>query len=69
MGMREFCAACEVTTRLTARLPRRLRNIGRFTTLATNLPPGRHSVRCEVLEETADLGGGHEFRIISLMSL
>ncbi len=40
---------------------------GRFTTIATNLPPGRHTVSCELLEETADPGGGQEFRIISVM--
>ncbi|GHJ85051.1 hypothetical protein NliqN6_1453 [Naganishia liquefaciens] len=44
-------------------------NIGRFTTIADNLQPGLHSVECELLEDTKDPGGGHEFRIISLMSL
>ncbi|KAJ9117453.1 hypothetical protein QFC22_004303 [Naganishia vaughanmartiniae] len=34
-----------------------------------NLEPGMHTVECELLEETQDPSGGHEFRIISLMSL
>lgn len=44
-------------------------NIGRFTTIATGLSEGRHTVTCELLEETLDPDGGTEFRIISLMSL
>lgn len=43
------------------------RNIGRFTTLATDLSVGQHVVQCQLLEETADPNGGHEFRVISLM--
>jgi len=44
-------------------------NIGRFSTIATDLPPGVHKISCEVLEETSDPGGGHEFRMISIMSV
>ena len=39
----------------------------RFTTIADDLHPGLHSVECELLKDTKDPGGGHEFRIISLM--
>jgi len=35
--------------------------------IRTDLTPGDHILRCEVLEATADPGGGHEFRIISVM--
>lgn len=41
--------------------------LDRFTTIAENLHPGVHSVECELLAETKDPSGGHEFRIISLM--
>ncbi|KAK8870123.1 hypothetical protein IAR55_000693 [Kwoniella newhampshirensis] len=44
-------------------------NIGRFDTIRDDLRPGRHTVTCEVLEETSDPGGGHDFRMISLMSV
>lgn len=30
------------------------------------IDPGDHTMNCEVEEHTADPGGGHEFRIISL---
>jgi hypothetical protein len=43
------------------------RNIGRFATIRSDLKPGRHIVTCELLEETSDPGGGHEFRMISMM--
>jgi hypothetical protein len=36
-------------------------------TIRTDLTPGDHILRCELLEATADPGGGHEFRIISVM--
>jgi hypothetical protein len=36
-------------------------------TIRTDLTPGEHILRCELLEATADPGGGHEFRIISVM--
>ncbi|WWD15584.1 hypothetical protein CI109_100006 [Kwoniella shandongensis] len=42
-------------------------NIGRFDSIRDNLPPGQHTVTCEVLEETSDPDGGHEFRLISMM--
>lgn len=32
----------------------------------SGLQPGDHMLHCEVEEGTADPGGGHEFRIISL---
>jgi hypothetical protein len=35
--------------------------------IRTDLTPGEHILRCELLEATADPGGGHEFRIISVM--
>jgi hypothetical protein len=43
------------------------RNIGRFATIRSDLKAGRHTVTCELLEETKDPGGGHEFRLISMM--
>lgn len=43
------------------------RNIGRFAPIRDNLQPGKHTVTCELLEETSDPGGGHEFRMISMM--
>jgi len=39
----------------------------RGVNIRTDLTPGDHILRCEVLEATADPGGGHEFRIISVM--
>jgi hypothetical protein len=39
----------------------------RGMTIRTDLTPGEHILRCELLEATADPGGGHEFRIISVM--
>ncbi|WVQ77182.1 hypothetical protein IAR50_006865 [Cryptococcus sp. DSM 104548] len=42
-------------------------NIGRFATIRTGLSAGRHTITCELLEETSDPGGGHEFRMISMM--
>ncbi|WWC93165.1 uncharacterized protein L201_008133 [Kwoniella dendrophila CBS 6074] len=42
-------------------------NIGRFATIRTDLPKGRHTITCELLEETSDPEGGHEFRLISMM--
>ncbi|WVO16388.1 hypothetical protein L204_104063 [Cryptococcus depauperatus] len=44
-------------------------NIGRFASLRHDLLPGIHTVHCELLQETLDPGGGHEFRIISMMSV
>ena len=41
--------------------------INRGMNIRTDLTPGDHILRCEVLEATADPGGGHEFRIISVM--
>lgn len=42
-------------------------NIGRFATIRDDLKPGTHVISCELLEETADPGGGHDFRMISIM--
>lgn len=42
-------------------------NIGRFATVAENLGPGRHTVKCEIMKETSDPEGRSEVRIISLM--
>ncbi|WVQ82440.1 hypothetical protein IAT38_004568 [Cryptococcus sp. DSM 104549] len=42
-------------------------NIGRFASIRDDLKPGRHTITCELLEETSDPGGGHEFRMISMM--
>ena len=39
----------------------------RGITIRNDLTPGDHILRCELLEATADPGGGHEFRIISVM--
>ena len=41
--------------------------MNRGINIRTDLTPGDHILRCEVLEATADPGGGHEFRIISVM--
>jgi hypothetical protein len=41
--------------------------MNRGMTIRTDLTPGDHILRCELLEATADPGGGHEFRIISVM--
>jgi hypothetical protein len=43
------------------------RNIGRFSTIATGLTAGLHRISCEVVEETSDSEGRHEFRMISIM--
>ncbi|KAG9094353.1 CRISPR-associated endonuclease/helicase Cas3 [Ceratobasidium sp. UAMH 11750] len=43
-------------------------NISRDAEIAAGIPPGPHEVTCEVLSETKDPGGGHEFRLISLTS-
>lgn len=42
------------------------RNISRDSEVAVGVAPGPHEVTCEVLQETLDPGGGHEFRLISL---
>ncbi|WOO81154.1 uncharacterized protein LOC62_03G004686 [Vanrija pseudolonga] len=44
-------------------------NIGRFATIAENLGPGKHTVKCEIMSETSDPEGRSEVRIISLMSV
>ena len=35
--------------------------------IAEDAQPGKHILTCELLSETADPGGGKEFRIISVM--
>ncbi|ORX35756.1 hypothetical protein BD324DRAFT_631543 [Kockovaella imperatae] len=47
----------------------RAENVGRFDTVASGLRPGKHRLTCQMLEETSDPEGGHEFRLISVMSL
>ncbi|OCF34476.1 hypothetical protein I316_03991 [Kwoniella heveanensis BCC8398] len=42
-------------------------NIGRAATIRDDLEPGEHTLHCELLKDTADPKGGHEFRIISVM--
>ncbi|OCF40181.1 hypothetical protein I317_06005 [Kwoniella heveanensis CBS 569] len=42
-------------------------NIGRFASIRDDLPPGLHTITCELLEDTKDPDGGHEFRMISMM--
>lgn len=42
-------------------------NIGRTTTWLTT--PGKHALNCELLETTADPNGGHEFRLMAIMSI
>ncbi|KLT45432.1 hypothetical protein CC85DRAFT_299497 [Cutaneotrichosporon oleaginosum] len=42
-------------------------NIGHLTTLSTTIPAGTHNVTCQILEETNDPHGGHEFRLIGVM--
>ncbi|KAF8742138.1 hypothetical protein RHS02_03529, partial [Rhizoctonia solani] len=41
-------------------------NMSRDAEVAGGVPAGSHEVTCEVLQETRDPGGGHEFRLISL---
>lgn len=42
-------------------------NIGHLTTLSTTIPAGHHVVTCEILMDTSDPDGGHEFRLIGIM--
>lgn len=43
-------------------------NIGQYTTIAEGLSPGLHRVNCINLNETDTVGGGNDFRMISLVS-
>jgi hypothetical protein len=43
------------------------RNMGMVALVAADLSPGEHRLSCELLEQTADPGGGHEFRFIAVM--
>lgn len=47
--------------------PIRERNMGSVAEVASGLMPGSHVLHCEVIEETLDPGGGHEFRLIAIM--
>lgn len=44
-------------------------NIGQSVTVRNDLASGEHELHCELLEETKDPQGGHEFRVISVMSI
>jgi hypothetical protein len=37
-----------------------------YSLIASDLAPGKHLLHCEVVEDTSDPGGGHEFRMTSL---
>ncbi|KAB5593862.1 hypothetical protein CTheo_2714 [Ceratobasidium theobromae] len=43
-------------------------NLSRDAEIATGISSERHEVTCELLRDTKDPGGGHEFRLISLTS-
>ena len=42
-------------------------DLHRTLTIHEDLAPGDHELHCELLEETKDPQGGHEFRVISVM--
>ena len=46
----------------------RPQSIPESSPIATNLSPGAHVLTCEVIEETRDPGGGHEFRITTVVA-
>lgn len=39
----------------------------RMATIRDDLPPGHHLVTCELLDDTADPGGGKEFRLVAVV--
>jgi hypothetical protein len=43
------------------------RNMGVVSLVAEHLTVGTHRLSCELLDRTADPGGGHEFRLIAFM--
>lgn len=43
------------------------RNMGMVSVVAEHLTAGKHRLSCELLDRTADPGGGHEFRFIAVM--
>lgn len=43
------------------------RNMGTVSLVAEHLTVGKHRLSCELLDRTADPGGGHEFRFIAVM--
>ena len=44
------------------------RHARRISTIREDLLPGRHTLTCEVLEDTLDPKGGTEFRLISVLT-
>ena len=60
-----LCCSFDDEARWEARARQKL--IPRGITIRNDLSPGDHILRCELLEATPDPGGGHEFRIISVM--
>jgi hypothetical protein len=43
-----------------------MRAFRRYTYIANDIAPGSHLLHCEVVVDTSDPGGGHEFRMTSL---
>ncbi|WWC99168.1 hypothetical protein V866_006063 [Kwoniella sp. B9012] len=43
------------------------RNMGMVKEIASGLQPGKHTLHCELLKETLDPSGGHEFRLFAVM--
>ncbi|KAK8861417.1 hypothetical protein IAR55_002236 [Kwoniella newhampshirensis] len=43
------------------------RNMGMVKEVASGLEPGRHTLHCELLQQTLDPGGGTEFRLFAVM--
>ncbi|KIJ41191.1 hypothetical protein M422DRAFT_209303 [Sphaerobolus stellatus SS14] len=41
-------------------------NLAHAEVVAEGVPPGKHVLTCEVMSETADPDGGHEFRLIAV---
>ncbi|KAL7412652.1 hypothetical protein BDY24DRAFT_416030 [Mrakia frigida] len=44
-------------------------HVGQFGVVGENVSPGKHTLTCELMEETANPNGGTEFRIISVVAL
>lgn len=43
-------------------------NLARVEVVAENVKPGNHNLTCEIIPETTDPDGGHEFRLIAVDS-
>ncbi|WWC87702.1 uncharacterized protein L201_002594 [Kwoniella dendrophila CBS 6074] len=43
------------------------RNMGMVKEIASDLKPGKHTLKCELLKETLDPQGGNEFRLFAIM--